>query len=64
MLAKHTLLRASPERPRPGGLGCLNWSQIETYVKEHTEADFSHGICPECGDRMKTDGERTGRLRD
>lgn len=24
------------------------WSQIETYVAEHSEAKFSHGICPEC----------------
>lgn len=24
------------------------WSQIETYIAEHSEADFSHGICPEC----------------
>ena len=24
------------------------WNQIETYVREHSEADFSHSICPEC----------------
>jgi hypothetical protein len=24
------------------------WNQIETYIKEHSEADFSHSICPEC----------------
>jgi hypothetical protein len=24
------------------------WDQVEVYVKEHTEADFSHGICPAC----------------
>lgn len=24
------------------------WRQIESYVHEHTGADFSHGICPEC----------------
>lgn len=24
------------------------WSQVEVYVKEHTEADFSHSYCPEC----------------
>lgn len=24
------------------------WNQIETYVSMHSEADFSHGICPEC----------------
>lgn len=24
------------------------WEQVETYISEHTEAEFSHGICPEC----------------
>jgi len=24
------------------------WSQVEVYVRDHTEAEFSHGICPEC----------------
>lgn len=24
------------------------WESVEMYVKTHTEAVFSHGICPEC----------------
>jgi len=24
------------------------WQQVEAYVSEHSEAKFSHGICPEC----------------
>jgi PAS domain S-box-containing protein len=24
------------------------WNQIETYIREHSGVDFSHGICPEC----------------
>jgi hypothetical protein len=24
------------------------WKQVEVYVKEHSEADFTHGICQEC----------------
>ncbi|MDP6388149.1 MAG: response regulator [Candidatus Pacebacteria bacterium] len=24
------------------------WEQIETYIKDHSEAEFSHGICPKC----------------
>lgn len=24
------------------------WQQVEEYVADHTEADFSHSICPEC----------------
>ncbi len=24
------------------------WNQIERYIAEHSEVQFSHGICPEC----------------
>ena len=24
------------------------WQKVETYVQEHSEAAFTHGICPEC----------------
>ena len=24
------------------------WQQVETYVRDHSEAIFSHGLCPEC----------------
>jgi DNA-binding NtrC family response regulator len=24
------------------------WRQIEAYIRDHSEADFSHGICPDC----------------
>lgn len=24
------------------------WRQMEEYISKHSEADFSHGICPEC----------------
>ena len=24
------------------------WNQLELYVREHTEAEFSHGFCPDC----------------
>ena len=24
------------------------WQQVEVYVRNHTEAEFTHGICPEC----------------
>ncbi len=24
------------------------WSQIESYIHKHSDAKFSHGICPEC----------------
>ena len=24
------------------------WTQIESYIRAHSEAEFSHGLCPEC----------------
>jgi response regulator RpfG family c-di-GMP phosphodiesterase len=24
------------------------WKQVEIYVRDHTEAEFSHGVCPNC----------------
>ncbi len=24
------------------------WEQVEIYVRDHSEAQFTHGICPEC----------------
>ena len=26
-----------------------SWNEMEVYITEHSEADFSHGYCPECG---------------
>ena len=28
------------------------WSEVETYLTRHTDARFSHGICPECFKRV------------
>ncbi len=24
------------------------WNQLETYISDHSEAEFSHGLCPDC----------------
>jgi hypothetical protein len=24
------------------------WNHLEIYISEHSDADFSHGLCPEC----------------
>ena len=24
------------------------WSQVEGYIQEHTDAQFTHGLCPDC----------------
>lgn len=28
------------------------WSQVEVYISGHSQAKFSHGICPECVKRL------------
>ena len=28
------------------------WRQVESYISEHSEAAFSHGICPDCYQRV------------
>lgn len=31
------------------------WDRIETYFKEHSKAEFSHGICPDCARNIYPD---------
>jgi ABC-type uncharacterized transport system substrate-binding protein len=31
------------------------WNQIETYLDQHSDATFSHGICPDCAKRLYPD---------
>ncbi len=28
------------------------WQQVEVYVHNHTEAEFTHGICPDCAKEL------------
>ena len=28
------------------------WNRIETYIHDHSEAEFSHGICPDCAKKL------------
>ena len=28
-----------------------SWNQLETYISQHSEAQFSHGLCPECAEK-------------
>jgi hypothetical protein len=38
------------------------WRQVESYISKHSDASFSHGICPECLKREFTpDRPDTGR---
>jgi sensor histidine kinase regulating citrate/malate metabolism len=31
------------------------WEQIESYIREHSEAEFTHSICPECVKKLYPD---------
>ncbi len=31
------------------------WNQIEVYIRDHSGAKFSHGICPECAKKLYPD---------
>ena len=31
------------------------WEKIETYIHDHSDAEFSHGICPECAKKLYPD---------
>jgi len=31
------------------------WQMLEEYIREHTDADFSHGICQECAKNLYPD---------
>lgn len=28
------------------------WHQVEEYVRAHTDAEFTHGLCPKCADTL------------
>ncbi|HEV2320181.1 MAG TPA: PAS domain S-box protein [Verrucomicrobiae bacterium] len=36
------------------------WQQVETYISRHSDAIFSHGICPECIKAAKAEEEENG----
>ena len=33
------------------------WHQVELYISEHSGAQFSHGICPECKEKVLSEME-------
>jgi len=28
------------------------WNQVDQYIQQHTDAKFSHSMCPECNDKL------------
>jgi len=37
------------------------WQQVEGYVAQHSDAQFSHGICPSCFDKVSAEIEGLSR---
>lgn len=35
------------------------WERIEKYISEHTNAEFTHSICPECSDKIASPKDNT-----
>ncbi len=38
------------------------WMQLERYIRDHTEAEFTHGMCPECYEKMKKEVDKKNTL--
>ena len=34
------------------------WHRVETYIANHTDVRFSHGVCPDCTARIKAEMQR------
>jgi response regulator RpfG family c-di-GMP phosphodiesterase len=34
------------------------WTQVESYIAERSDAQFSHGICPPCASELEREIER------
>jgi hypothetical protein len=39
------------------------WNQIERYIQDHSDAKFSHGICPDCERHVREELEAENLLR-
>lgn len=39
------------------------WDQLETYISKHTDAVFSHGLCPECVEKYRAEMKRLSKKR-
>ncbi len=37
------------------------WQGVDSYLSEHSEVEFSHGICPACFERVTREGEESRR---
>lgn len=40
------------------------WIKLETYLQQHTDVELSHGICPECFEKVKKEIEKDSKYMD
>lgn len=40
------------------------WNQIEAYIRDRSEAEFSHGICPDCAGKHFPFSSSTGKTKE
>jgi hypothetical protein len=33
------------------------WQSVEVYIRDHSEAEFTHGLCPDCIKKLYPDLE-------
>lgn len=38
------------------------WDQLEHYISEHSDADFTHGVCPECYEKQRIEIEENREI--
>jgi DNA-binding response OmpR family regulator len=39
------------------------WNQLEAYISKHTDAIFSHGLCPECAENYRAEMKKLSGRR-
>jgi len=39
------------------------WEQVEVYIAKHSDADFSHGLCPDCMKKLYPDSYEKSQQR-
>ena len=39
------------------------WTQVEAYIQQHTDAAFTHGVCPDCREETLAEYRRNKALR-
>ncbi len=39
------------------------WERVEIYISKHTNTVFSHGMCPECGEKAMQEADKALKAR-